>query len=115
MLLLLAVSFIVAMGKRAAADSTAPPIKSNNSSLDVESRNALRAELVASSRGTKQSIANVLTTLQSKGLLNDAALGASSYEHKKLAGSVDRHAYAQTPHGAVVQPIHIDTTDGTFT
>ena len=76
--------------------------------LDKETRADLRAELVASSRGTKQSIANVLKTLQSKGLLNDDSLGATENERDHLRRAVERHAYAETPCGKVVQTILIE-------
>ena len=87
--------------------------KSNTSSsvLDVEGRTEVRRELMASSRGTKKTVATVLTTLQERGLLNDDVLGASKHESRALSKAVATHANANTPYGTVVQAIEIEHVD----
>ena len=89
----------------------------NNTVLIAEERDAIRAGLVAVSRGTTATVARVLVSLQEKGLLTDEELGKSKYEAKRLSKAAKAHAHANTPYGYVVQPIELDldNSDEKFT
>ena len=80
--------------------------------MDAHSRKMLRADLVATSRGTKSTVAHVLEALQAAGLLNDTELGLTG-ESRQLSTAVAAHANAHTPYGKVVQTmaLQIDGED----
>ena len=95
-----------------AASSEPASKKSRRAPLNDEERQDLRAELVASGRGMKQTVANTLMNLHARGLLSDASLGATKYERRLLAKASAQHANAETPYGKVVQHIVFATNGG---
>ena len=62
----------------------------------------LRAELTGAARGSKSSIARVLSILKSRGQLVDDRLGGTR-ELGSLISAPDKHGNAKTPYGTVVQ------------
>ena len=77
--------------------------KANNQ----ESVADLRAELTGASKGTKSSIARVLSILKAKGQLTDNHLGGTN-EYNALIRSSRKHGDATTPYGTVVQRTKLD-------
>jgi len=101
------------MSKRSCASSSSGGGKSSKrpALIDTE-RSELCAELVSTSHGTKQSVANVLETLHKRGVLNDPELGATHRERFKLSDASSKHATAATRYGQVVQTVDVPLTDG---
>ena len=79
-------------------ESTGSASKTDNQ----ESLADLRAELTGASKGTKSSIARVLSILKAKGQLTDNHLGGTN-EYNALIRSSRKHGDATTPYGTVVQ------------
>ena len=62
----------------------------------------LRAELTGAARGTKSSIARVLSILKKRGQLVDDRLGGNT-ELAHLVHATTKHGDAKTPYGTVIQ------------
>ena len=77
-----------------------------SSPRDRESLSDLRAELTGAAKGTKASIARVLTILQQRGELVDTRLGGK-HEEQYLVRATTKHGNAKTPFGTVVQRMKI--------
>ena len=108
MALLLRVVIFIATMKRLTSE---PSSSSTAEPLTKQTRQELRAELVASSHGPKSCVANVLQVLQRRGVLNDSELGQAD-ERRQLTNASHAHANASTPYGTVVQSIPLPKDDG---
>ena len=74
--------------------------------IDDETRMQLRSELLASSRGSKASVARILQTLNRKGMLRDEELGGRD-ELRQVRIAAEMHGRARTPYGPVVQTLDV--------
>ena len=84
---------------------------SSSSQLTKRERQDVRSELVAVARGApKRSIAQILHTLQSRGLLADVELGGDD-ELRQLCIASHAHATSMTPYGPVVQDVGLEMND----
>jgi hypothetical protein len=72
----------------------------------------VRAQLAATSRANKQSIATTLQVLHDNGLLVNETMGGPRERHK-IRTAVEHHARAMTPYGCVVQQVGVPLVDGT--
>ncbi|CAK0812650.1 unnamed protein product, partial [Prorocentrum cordatum] len=74
--------------------------------IDDETRMQLRPELLATSRGSKASVARILQTLNRKGMLRDEELGGRD-ELRQCRIAAEMHGRARTPYGPVVQTLDV--------
>ena len=69
----------------------------------------LRAELAGAAKGSKMSIARVLSILKKREQLVDDRLGGAN-EHRHLQKASRMHGNANTPYGPVVQRVKLTDT-----
>ena len=94
------------MAKRSSCSSTSP--------LTKPERLGVRSELVAVANGApKRSVARILQTLRSRGLLDDVELGGDD-EPRQLSIASHEHADSMTPYETVVQDVGLEMNDGSI-
>ena len=98
----------VPMKRKAGADGDRPKTSSSQSASSITD---LRAELTAAARGSKASIARVLSVLKARGELVDDRLGGNR-EQCHLQEATTKHGNAITPYGTVTQRVKL--TDDYF-
>ncbi|CAK0816791.1 unnamed protein product, partial [Prorocentrum cordatum] len=74
--------------------------------IDDETRMQLRSELLATSRGSKASVARILQTLNRKGMLRGEELGGRD-ELRQCRIAAEMHGRARTPYGPVAQTLDV--------